>query len=49
MRRLVLIASLFVSSICFADTNAERPNLDDSEVLKKIIDQAVVLEVVKKA
>ena len=44
-----LFGSLFVSSLCLADTNAERPNLDDPEVRKKIIDQAGVLEVVKKA
>ena len=49
MRKFALFASLIVSSLCFADTNAERPNLDDPEVLKKIIDEAVVLEVAKKA
>jgi antitoxin component YwqK of YwqJK toxin-antitoxin module len=49
MRKFALFASLVVSSQCFADTNADRPNLDDPEVLKKIIDQAVELEVVKKA
>ena len=49
MRKFALFASLIVSSLCFADTNAERPNLDDPEVRKKIIEEAVVLEFVKKA
>ena len=49
MKKFALFASLFVTSLCFADTNAERTNFDDPEVLKKIIDQAVVLEAVKKA
>ena len=43
MRKLALLASLFVSSICFADTSSERPNLDDPEIRKKIIEQAVEL------
>jgi hypothetical protein len=43
MRRFALFTSLVLTSLCFADTNAERPNLDDLEVRKKIIDQAVEL------
>jgi antitoxin component YwqK of YwqJK toxin-antitoxin module len=49
MRIFVLFASLFVTSLCFADTKAERPNLDAPEVRKKIIEQAVEFDVVKKA
>ena len=49
MRVFALFASIFVTSLCFADTNAERPNLDDPEVRKKIIEEAVELEAVKKA
>ena len=43
MRKFALLASLFVSSISFADTSSERPNLDDPEIRKKIIEQAVEL------
>ena len=43
MRMFALFASLVVSSLGFADTNAERPNLDDPVVRKKIIEQAVEL------
>ena len=43
MRKFAFFASLFVSSLCFAESNAERPNLDDPVVRKKIIDQAVEL------
>ena len=49
MRMFALFGSLFVSSLCLADTNAERPNLDDPEVRKKIIEDAIEFEVVKKA
>ena len=35
--------------LCFAESNAERPNLDDLEVRKKIIEQAVEFDSVKKA
>jgi len=49
MRIFVLFASLFIYSLCFAESNAERPNLDDLEVRKKIIEQAVEFDVVKKA
>ena len=49
MRKLAFFASLFVSSLCFAESNAERPNLDDLEVRKKIIEQAVEFDSVKKA
>ena len=49
MRIFALFTSLVVSSQCFADTNADRPNLDDPEVLKKIIEEAVELVALKKA
>jgi antitoxin component YwqK of YwqJK toxin-antitoxin module len=49
MRTFALFGSLFFSSLCLADTNAERPNLDDPEVRKKIIEDAIEFEVVKKA
>jgi len=49
MRKFALFASLFVASLCFASTNADLPNLDDPEVRKKIIEQAVELVEVAKA
>ena len=49
MRKLVLFISFLVASLCFADTNAERPDLDDPEVRRKIIDQAVEFDIIKKA
>jgi len=49
MRKFALFASLFAWSLCIAVTNTERPNLDDPEVRKKIIEQGVVLEAVKNA
>ena len=49
MINFALFASLFFTSLCFADTNAEQPNLDDPEVRKKIIEEAVELVAVKKA
>ena len=49
MRKFTLFASLIAWSLCIAVTNAERPNLDDPEVRKKIIEQGVVLEAVKNA
>ena len=49
MRKFALFVSLFVTSLCFSDRNAERPNLDDPEVRKKIIEDAIEFEILKKA
>ena len=49
MRKFALFISLFFTYLCFAESNAERPNLDDLEVRKKIIEQAVEFDSVKKA
>jgi antitoxin component YwqK of YwqJK toxin-antitoxin module len=49
MRKFALLASLVVTSICFAYKNADRPDLDDPEVRKKIIDDAIEFEIVKRA
>ena len=42
------IASLVFTSIYFADTNTKRPNFDDPEVRKKIIEQTVELKVERR-